>query len=264
MPENTNQAEASTNTDLAFSPSDFTADETSANTTTDEGSKETDTSTEAGDAKASEKFKIKYNGKEEEYSIDELTTLAQKGRNYDHVVQERDSIKNSEQMKSLERMAKEAGLKDVNDLVKTLETNLANARIEDKQRQYEAEGMTPEHARRMAELEAKTEKTTEAQAVAPEVKEVEDVANQFKELFDAFPETKEWGKVENFPEEMQKFMSEGSTPLVAYTKHLKNLADESKRVEEQNKKAQSRDTGSFKGQTKEEKEDSFLSGLFGK
>lgn len=42
---------------------------------------------------ANQRFKIKYNGNEEEYDLDQMTTLAQKGRDYDHVREERDGMK---------------------------------------------------------------------------------------------------------------------------------------------------------------------------
>lgn len=53
------------------------------------GTEEPRTETET----ANQRFKIKYNGAEEEYGLDELTTLAQKGRDYDHVREERDGMK---------------------------------------------------------------------------------------------------------------------------------------------------------------------------
>jgi len=42
---------------------------------------------------ANQRFKIKYNGNEEEYDLDQMTTLAQKGRDYDHVREDRDTMK---------------------------------------------------------------------------------------------------------------------------------------------------------------------------
>lgn len=42
---------------------------------------------------ANQRFKIKYNGAEEEYDLDQMTTLAQKGRDYDHVREERDGMR---------------------------------------------------------------------------------------------------------------------------------------------------------------------------
>ena len=42
---------------------------------------------------ANQRFKIKYNGTEEEYDLDQMTVLAQKGRDYDHVREDRDSMR---------------------------------------------------------------------------------------------------------------------------------------------------------------------------
>lgn len=54
-----------------------------------ETSEEPGAETETGN----QRFKIKYNGTEEEYDLDQMTTLAQKGRDYDHVREERDGMK---------------------------------------------------------------------------------------------------------------------------------------------------------------------------
>lgn len=60
-------------------------------------------------------FKINYLGKEEELTLDQMTELAQKGRDYDHVRQERDQLKtansgNDRKMAFLEDLAKRSGL----------------------------------------------------------------------------------------------------------------------------------------------------------
>ena len=56
---------------------------------TEQNSEEQGTETEGGN----QLFKIKYLGNEEELTLDQITELAQKGRNYDHVVEERDKLK---------------------------------------------------------------------------------------------------------------------------------------------------------------------------
>lgn len=64
---------------------------------------------------ANQLFKIKYNGNEEELTLDQMTELAQKGRNYDHVREERDNLRGKtkdaeEKLAFLEDLAKRAGL----------------------------------------------------------------------------------------------------------------------------------------------------------
>ena len=64
-------------------------------TDNDEPDEEPDEAEEPGTEAetANQRFKIKYNGAEEEYDLDQMTVLAQKGRDYDHVREDRDSMK---------------------------------------------------------------------------------------------------------------------------------------------------------------------------
>lgn len=243
--------------ELAFSAEDFTPEELSGNEPIKDVTAEV--KDEAKDVQDVEKHKIKYNGKEEEYSIEELITLAQKGRNYDHVLGERDSLKNSEEMSILSKMAKDAGKKDVKEFLKDLSANIENVKLEERVKQLENEGMNPEHARRMAELEMKNT----AQPQADEASDIQPLVKQFEELFQEFPETQDWKELSDYPQEVQDLISDGKSPLVAYTKYLTKKAEDEKRVLEQNKQAQERDTGSFKTGKSETKDDDFLKGLFG-
>lgn len=256
MEEKTNQPEASS--ELKFSPEDFTADELGAKEPENtEGQPD-----EAVEAKSVEveKHKIKYNGKEEEYSTEELITLAQKGRNYDHVLKEKDELKNSDEMKMLSNLAKEAGMKDVKSFLDNLQSNLINLKLEERAKKLESEGIPLEHARRMADLEMKAE----AKAVAePEKQEDSPLVNQFTELFNEFPETKEFKTLEEYPDEVQKMIEEGKSPLVAYTKYITAQKDKEIELAKQNAEAKSRDTGSFKSGKQDTKEDDFLKGLLG-
>lgn len=59
-----------------------------------------------------QRFKINYLGKEEELTLEQMTELAQKGRDYDHVRQERDSLKSEtgHAMAFLKKLADKAGV----------------------------------------------------------------------------------------------------------------------------------------------------------
>lgn len=61
---------------------------------------------------ANQLFKIKYNGNEEELTLDQMTELAQKGRNYDHVREERDNLrgKSGRYESFLQKLADKAGV----------------------------------------------------------------------------------------------------------------------------------------------------------
>jgi hypothetical protein len=187
--------------------------------------------------------------------------LAQKGRNYDHVLQERDSAKNSQEMQILADLAKNAGMKDVATFVKELQKNYLDMKIENRVRQLESEGLPTEHAKRMAELELKADSGKQVQEQQAQPDEGVDA---FVELMSEFPETQEWKSLSDFPPEVRKMIDEGKKPIVAYTKYLAQKAEQEKAVALQNKQAIERDTGSFKS-GKTEKPDDFLAGLgFGK
>lgn len=242
--------------DLMFSANDFTPEELTGDAPiTDKTSAPEGEKVEAQPAL----HKIKYNGKEEEYSIEDLITLAQKGRNYDHVLTERDSLKNSEEMTLLSKMAKDAGKKDGKEFLSELMNSIEKVKLDERIKALEAEGLTPEHAKRMAELEMKSPEPTKVE----QTDDVEPLAKQFEELFQEFPETSEWKDLSEFPQEVQAMIEEGKSPLVAYTKFLTKKVDDDKRLAQQNTDAQTRDTGSFKTGKGEKKDDDFLKGLFG-
>lgn len=245
-----------TNTDLSFSADDFTQEEISQ-ATSGEPNAEDGVITQKN--ATPEMHKIKYNGKEEEYKYEDLVALAQKGRNYDHVIGERDALKNSEEMKMLSEMAKQAGKKDGKEFLKEMQDNLTALKIEKRAKELEADGMKPEHAKRMAELE-----------VSQPIKEVDETVtdqepnqfvNDFKQLLENFPETQQYKDISEFPEEFRALMDSGLSPLVAYTKMMLGEKQKKEQIEKQNSDAKKKATNSLKSDQADGKEDSFLSGL---
>lgn len=230
--------------DLIFSPEDFTPEEIGGET-------------EKAEPEVI-KEKIKYNGKEEEYTLEELKTLAQKGRNYDHVLGERDELKKySDEVKTLAELAKEAG-KEPKVFLEELRNNFRNEKLQKRVQELQEEGMKPEHAQRMAEMELNQPR----QAVEEEqAQDPTHLVNEFQALFKKFPETAQFKDLSEFPEEVQTLIQEGESPLVAYMQYKMSELEKAKSVEAQNKDAQQRDTGSFKTGKSEEKEDEFLQGL---
>lgn len=92
-------------------PEDEPEDDSEEQPEESEEAPEPEQETEAGN----QRFKINYLGKEEELSLEQMTELAQKGRDYDHVRQERDQLKSAsgdnDRYKSfLEDLAKRSGL----------------------------------------------------------------------------------------------------------------------------------------------------------
>ena len=87
---------------------------------TEEGAEEAEEQPEGEEGESEEGnqlFTINYLGKEEQLTREQMVELAQKGRNYDHVVEERDRLRSEasggpsgDRMKFLEELASRAGL----------------------------------------------------------------------------------------------------------------------------------------------------------
>lgn len=79
-----------------------------------EEQEETEDSEEPGTETETEnqRFTIKYNGNDEEYDLEQMTTLAQKGRNYDHIKGENESLKaeSGKYKNFLQKLADRAGV----------------------------------------------------------------------------------------------------------------------------------------------------------
>lgn len=229
--------------DLQFSPEDFSTEELQGEVVAE---------TPIAEEAKPQAYKIKYNGKDEEYSLDDLTSLAQKGRNYDHVIQERDALKNSEEYTLLSELAKVAGKKDGKEFLHELKATLERNKLDTRVNELIQEGAKPEHAKRLAEMELNQRAVVE---------EKNPLVEQFSELFKEFPETQQWKDLSEYPEDVQKMIEEGKSPLVAYSKYLATSKEKELMIAKQNEEAKQRDTGSFKTSESDKKDDDFLKGL---
>jgi len=208
------------------------------------------------------KLKIKYNGTEEEIDLatqrEEAIALIQKGKNYDHVLQERDALKDSEEIKFLRELAKEQGIEDTKEFMKKVRMDLDNIKIENRMRELVEEGMSDEHAKYTAELELKSKQAT------PQAKQEEkpDQGTQhFQELMTKYPETLKFKTLEDFPESVANAIREGEVPIVAYQAYLLEQAQQKQAKLEQVANNRERDMGSLNSGSTEDKVDYFLSGL---
>lgn len=231
---------------FAFEPSDFAQPDAQL---------ENETNPQV-DTTPKETHKIKYNGKEMELSYDELIANAQKGMNYDHILSERDSLKNSETNKLLNELAKENGMKP-EEFLANLRDSKVNEKIANRAKELEAEGMKPEHAKKMAELELKQP----TQAKEPD--EVKVLESEFKTLHSEFPETQDFKELSDFPKEVITLIQQGKSPLVAYTKFKMDEMKRNAEIEKNDLKNKLKDTGSLGKGDAEGKKDPFLEGLFG-
>lgn len=240
MTQNTNEQK----TDLMFDPADFT--ETELN----EGEATEAKATETEPKEAPQKIKIKYNGADEEYTQEELITLAQKGRNYDPIKEKYEGLKNSETTKRLKELTEEGGFKSEDEFLESLKTKTLQEKLDKRVAELEADGVPTSHAKHMAELELS--------------KPIEAKPNPFEKLFQRFPETSTWTDLSQFPDDVRKSIEEGDDPLLAYAAHKAKVAEDEKERVIAEYDASKRSTGSLQTNAVEKEEDEFLKGFLGK
>lgn len=230
------------------------------------GTEDVEPASNEGTKQAPAKLKVKYNGAEQEFDLatqaEEVQALIQKGMNYDHVVGERDSIKNSEEMGFLKKMAEKAGLPDTKAFIQKLQKDMETQEIQARVSQLVSEGMLPKHAQQMAELEMKTKQVTAPPAPAPTM--TDELKTGFQELFNEYPDAKQFKKFGDLPEEVQEAINGGKSPLVAYQKYLLAQATAKAGADAHNAMLKERDLGGVTTGQPVIKEDPFISGLFGK
>jgi hypothetical protein len=200
------------------------------------------------EVKPSEKVKIKYNGAEEEYTVEELIPLAQKGRNYDPLHEKNEKLKAEAQI--LADLAKENGFKTGQEYVENVRQKAKEAKISARVEALKAEGVPENYAKELAEKELAT--PTKAPDPSP-----------FLELFNKFPETAEWKDLDAFPDEVRQAIQNGENPVVAYSVHKANLAQAERDKALAQQDARERSTGSLQSQS-DGAPDPLLAGLFGK
>ena len=198
------------------------------------------------------KYKIKYNGAEEELSLEEMTTLAQKGKNYDKKASELDQIKNSDENKILLELARSEGFKDIPSYVKSLKDTTYKNKLDAKVNEYVEQGLSAEYAEKLAKVDlANTPKVDDPQV------------ELFTELFTEYPETAGWDSLDKFPQEVAEQINAGKKPIVAYAKYVAEqakIANSKAALEEANKL---KDPGSLKT-SDSSGEDPFWQGFMGK
>ena len=175
-----------------------------------------------------EQFKIKYDGAEVGYeSVEDLIADAQKGKNYERVLQQRDSYKSNPAYKYIDNYMKESGYNDPAKFVHDLQVNA-------KVSELVADGMTEKKAKAYAEQMVRDD------SFDPKSKEIEDFVNwQQQKVSDGL--YSEELTPDNIPDEVLQAYEQGQPLKEAYMEHmLKNIKfnTEQKTIEkiEDNKK----------------------------
>ena len=199
-----------------------------------------------------QRFKINYLGNEEELTLEQITELAQKGRDYDHVRQERDRLKDGtgRQLEFLKKLAEKAGVS-----------------VEEQMDLTEAMWLVDEEAKKgntISEAEAllKIQGNRKSKGSAEEkpAEKVTDVNPQVERFMKRFPKV----LAEDIPQEVWKSLNDWDGDLVgAYQDYLlrqKETEVAKSKQAAQNNKNSKRSTGSLDSAGANKKRDAFDEG----
>ena len=219
---------------------------------TSEDSEESGAETET----ANQRFKIKYNGAEEEYDLDQMTTLAQKGRDYDHVREERDGLRGeaknaAAQLEFLKDLADRAGLSVQEQIDRTRALWLMNDEFDKGNEISEADALLRVQRNRNAAPEKQEE---------PTQNETQERINREIERFRAV-----YGdvKYEDIPKEVWDVANVTNDLLGAYQAYeIRQLKNENEKLKQtaQNERNAQRSTGPLKTSGNSKKLDDFDEG----
>lgn len=206
-------------------------------------------------------LEIKYNGEKRTISRDEARTLAQKGLNYDHVVEERDRNKSAYDFIARQAQAKNM---TVEEYINRAEDRNKEALIESKIDELRAldDDASEETLRRLAVAELANTKASEERArVSREEAARAEEAERWNRLYKAAPELE--FNADKIPEEVfNRVRNEGLSPLEAYYRFKAEKLETENAKREGHKTAQEKSIGSLSGAGKA-KSDSFLEGFLG-
>lgn len=230
---------------------DEAADETSAEP------ESSDDSAEAGEEKPAEEktedqgnqlFTLKFLGQDKTVTRDEMIELAQKGANYDHILNERNALKeNQTKYKGYEaflhELAEGSGM-DIDSLMENTRArmliNEANARGEE----LSEEDAVAQVRQRMKEQEASAAKADEAEKAPAQAPQEETQEEKQRKAFTLF--LAEYPDVDpkDIPHEVWAEFGETMDLVGSYRKHeIKQLRKENETLK-QNQKNKERSTGS--------------------
>lgn len=217
------------------------------------GAAETEEKPTEGKPDGEQKYTVKYNGKEQELTLAELITHAQKGMNYDHVVAERDRLKNSPELAEIDAQARAAGMTRQQYIAHLGETETRREVAE-----LTENGMEEERARELVGLRrAARERQAEDQRRKAEKEQADKRTADIRAFAAQYPGVKQ------FPPEVLEAIQSGRTPLEAYQAYeLAQIKAELAAVKK-NQENKAKAVGSVQDGAAEQKKDSFLEGFDG-
>ena len=186
-----------------------------------------------GEGKPSgKKTTIKYNGKEIQLTEEELIAAAQKGYNYDHIKGELDSVKTGNVYKAMKAGADKAGMSVEKYAEYLLESGTADAQLKAEKELKEKYPTAPaDMIKEMARMQVA--KDTESTKAATETEE----QKAWSEALAAYPDL----DIKNIPEDVQKEVAEGTSPLLAMKNHeIREIREQLKKSKAEAKRTENR------------------------
>ena len=200
--------------DLGLEAEDFDLDQ-------EEEIEEAETEEKTAEEQAQEEafLQIKYNKEEKKLSKEEATILAQKGMNYDKIVERLNSYENDPNLSYLNSLAQKNNM-DLGQLVNYWKQQEEEAELNELLQQ----NIPEEYAREMLESKKFRE---ELQRKEYEAKQQQRQEAEFKDFFQAFPGTVP-DKIP--PEVWEKRETEGIPLKYAYMEHMNNQLIKEKEI----------------------------------
>lgn len=201
--------------------------------------------------------RIKFNGEPRDIPLSEAITLAQKGLNYDHVVQQRDRFKNENAI--LDEYAAQSGMTR-EQYIEYLKSSLGNialdrqiAELRDKYPDAD-EGLLRDYAEQMAKYREADFEREKQKASEQEQRARREPWNAFfKEFPDIAPE--------QLSQDFYDRVADGTSPTEVYLRdRIKTLEDE-READRKNRDNERRSVGSARGDGEVRERDAFLEGF---
>lgn len=266
MEEYTNFSD--TGEDMFLDEPEATDETTSEEPEVEETQPEPETNPETKPESPAQTLKIKYNGKEQEITMEQAVELAQKGMNYDKVLNERNGLRvDARASELIHRLAEESGM-DIEQYVGFVEDQQKSMTL---QREIESirekyPDMQDEAVKELANSRA-AEKARKREEAAAERKKASEEAKQkpWIDFLREFPEYKD-----ELPNDVIAYIEKGSTPIEAMLRFkldageqkIKELEDKLT-SQEQNTKNKQKSVGSVESTAIKQAVDDFLAGFDG-
>lgn len=270
MNEQLNQVENTESTELEFDLSDLTDD---GNETTEDVQKPAEEQQDVASTNVEKKAEddafldVVYNGEKKNVSKEEAIALAQKGMNYDKIVNQLNEVRNSPELQMLQSIAEANGLSPTEYLTHLQEfqtqskVNSVYQQLKEKYPETSDE-MLQNYAASVVNQQMQADKSKQSALEMREQHEREERAMHDLETFQqAYPDV----DIRNLPTEVIKGIQSGESLLSAYRGYeIEQIRKENETLKLNNKNKDVSVGSLSASQTSIDEEDPFLAGLMSK